>query len=236
MRTPDRSSRGRRDGAPCSRLRGVLRTARPEPAVGTRPPVLRAAWLSLLACTCATAVLQFDGTMVTAAIPALSRELAVDASAASWVLIAYFAPFALLLLPGGRLTDRLGARRVALAGLLVYAAGALAGALAPDFAVLVASRALQGMAAGLISPAALVGAVSGFPADRRGGAIGIWGAASAALSLVGPLVGGLLTATLGWRSNWWALVAIAAAVGLAVARYAPDRPVSTEAWAGPDRG
>jgi MFS family permease len=188
--------------------------------------VTRAAWWGLAVCTCATAVLQMDGTMVTVAIPALGRELGVDAAAASWVLTAYFLPFGLALLPGGRLVDRFGSRPVALAGLMVFALGAVLGALAPNFGALIASRVVQGVAAGLVSPAALAGAVSGFPPDRRGTALGIWGAGSGSVSLLGPLVGGVLTAGLGWRSNWWALLAIAVAVGIAIAGVAPGRAVA----------
>jgi DHA2 family methylenomycin A resistance protein-like MFS transporter len=185
-------------------------------------PVARAAWWGLGVCTCATAVLQMDGTMVTVAVPALARDLGVDTATVSWVLTAYFVPFALTLLPGGRLVDQVGARRVAVIGLLLFALGAVLGALAPTFGALIASRVLQGVAAGLVSPAALVGAVSGFPPERRGAALGIWGAGSGGVSLLGPLAGGLLTAGLGWRSNWWALLAISIAVGVAIARVTPS--------------
>ncbi|MBO0705103.1 MAG: MFS transporter, partial [Candidatus Dormibacteraeota bacterium] len=161
--------------------------------------VARAAWWGLAVCTCATAVLQMDGTMVTVAVPALGRELGVDTATVSWVLTAYFVPFGLALLPGGRLVDRFGSRPIALAGLLLFALGAVLGALAPSFGALVASRAVQGIAAGLVSPAALAGAVSGFPPERRGMALGIWGAGSGSVSLLGPLAGGVLTESLGWR-------------------------------------
>ena len=80
---------------------------------------------------------------------------------------------------------------------------------------------LQGAGAGLVSPAALAGAVSGFPPDRRGSALGIWGASAGAANLVGPLLGGLLTVAFGWRAAWWALVPLALASALAVARYLP---------------
>lgn len=197
--------------------------------------VARAAWWGLAVCTCATAVLQMDGTMVTVAVPALGRELGVDTATVSWVLTAYFVPFGLALLPGGRLVDRFGSRPIALAGLLLFALGAVLGALAPSFGALVASRAVQGIAAGLVSPAALAGAVSGFPPERRGMALGIWGAGSGSVSLLGPLAGGVLTESLGWRSNWWALLAISVAVGIAIAGVAPGR-ASPEPSAGAASG
>ena len=96
---------------------------------------------------------------------------------------------------------------------------------------------IQGAGAGLVSPAALAGAVSGFPAERRGAALGIWGASAGMSNLIGPLLGGLLTVAFGWRADWWALLPLAAAAAIAVARlvprvlYAPSP--SGEARAGP---
>ncbi len=85
------------------------------------------------------------------------------------------------------------------------------------FAELIVARIVQGAGAGLVSPAALAGAVSGFPPERRGAALGIWGASAGTSNLIGPLLGGLLTVTLGWRADWWALVPLTAAA-------ASDRP------------
>jgi MFS family permease len=75
--------------------------------------------------------------------------------------------------------------------------------------VLLVTRAVQGLGAGLVSPAALAGAVSGFPPERRGSALGIWGASAGASNLIGPLLGGVLTVAFGWRADWWALVPLA---------------------------
>ena len=84
----------------------------------------------------------------------------------------HFATYAIALLPGGRPVDRFGHGQVALAGLTVFRAGTLPGALAESFGLRAGSRVVQGAGAGLASPAALVGAVSGFPAERRGTAHG----------------------------------------------------------------
>src|SRR5205807_9843036 len=125
--------------------------------------------------------------------------------------------YALVLLPGGELVDRFGARRLSLIGLGVFAIGAGAGALSASIGALIATRIVQGVGAGLVSPAALAGAVSGFPPERRGSALGIWGASAGVSNLIGPLLGGLLTVAFGWRADWWALVplALAAAIGIA---------------------
>ena len=181
----------------------------------------RAGWLRLAACTAAAALLQIDGTLITVALPQVGRALDAGAHALGWVLAAYFLAYAVALFPGGQLVDRLGSRRVALAGLTLFAAGAVAGALAPSFGVLIGSRLLQGAGAGLVSPAALAGAVSGFPPERRGAALGIWGAGSGVANLLGPLLGGLLTVGFGWRANWWALLPLSLAAAVALWRLVP---------------
>src|SRR5579862_2343598 len=129
----------------------------------SRPPIPRSAWTRLAACTAAAALLQLDGTLITVALPSVAHGLHVKGSATSAVLSAYFGAYALVLIPGGELVDRFGARRLALSGLALFAVGALAGALAQTFDALLAARVIQGAGAGLVSPAALAGAVSGFP-------------------------------------------------------------------------
>ncbi|MGH2874947.1 MAG: MFS transporter [Solirubrobacteraceae bacterium] len=187
----------------------------------TETPVPRAAWTRLMACTAAAALLQLDGTLITVALPAVGHGLHVSGSSTSAVLSAYFAADALMLLPGGELVDRFGARLLALWGLALFAVGALVGALADSFTVLLIARVIQGAGAGLVSPAALAGAVSGFPPERRGSALGIWGASAGMSNLVGPLLGGLLTVAFGWRANWWALLPMTAAAAVAIARLVP---------------
>ena len=193
----------------------------PQPVADARPPVPRSAWTRLAACTAAAALLQLDGTLITVALPTVAHGLGVKGSSTSAVLSAYFAAYALMLLPGGELVDRFGARRLALIGLGVFALGAGAGALAPSFSVLLGARVVQGAGAGLVSPAALAGAVSGFPPQRRGAALGIWGASAGMSNLLGPLLGGLLTVAFGWRADWWALVPLSAAAALAIAMLVP---------------
>ena len=185
------------------------------------PPVSRSAWSRLAACTAAAALLQLDGTLITVALPSVAHGLHVSTSSTSVVLSAYFAAYALLLIPGGELVDRFGARRLALVGLALFAVGAAAGALAGSFVELLVARVVQGAGAGLVSPAALAGAVSGFPPERRGRALGIWGASAGMSNLLGPLLGGVLTVALGWRADWWALVPLTMAAGVAIARVMP---------------
>lgn len=197
--------------------------SRARPANGGRrdPKVSKQAWLRLAGCAGAAALLQIDGTLVTVALPAVGRSFSVDAHTLGWVLAAYFLPYAAALFPGGWLVDRLGSRRIAFAGLALFGLGALLGALAPTFGSLLGSRIVQGIGAGLVSPASLAGAVSGFPPERRGSALGIWGASSGMANLIGPLLGGLLTVGLGWRANWWALIPLSIAVAVFTWRFIP---------------
>ncbi len=205
-------------------------TASSSPAAGRRsrrrrsegPPVPRSAWTRLAACTAAAALLQLDGTLITVALPTVAHGLHVKGSTTSVVLSAYFGAYALLLIPGGELVDRFGARRLALGGLVVFAIGAVGGAVANSFGALIAARVVQGCGAGLVSPAALAGAVSGFPAERRGSALGIWGASAGMSNLLGPLLGGLLTVAFGWRADWWALVPLTVLVAVGIARLLPN--------------
>jgi len=183
--------------------------------------VPRSAWTRLAACTAAAALLQLDGTVITVALPSVALGLGVKSASTSVLLTAYFVAYALVLLPGGALVDRYGARRLALLGLGLFAIGAAAGAVASSLGFLIATRVIQGAGAGLVSPAALAGAVSGFPPERRGSALGIWGASAGVANLVGPLLGGLLTVTLGWRADWWALVPLALLAAWAIDRLVP---------------
>jgi DHA2 family methylenomycin A resistance protein-like MFS transporter len=205
----------RRDAAAPSRTR------RGRAAAKGQPPLPRWAWTRLIACTGAAALLQLDGTLITVALPSVSRSLNVTMGSTATILSAYFVAYAIALLPGGALVDRFGSRRVALLGLGVFALGAGAGALVNSFDLLVFTRVVQGIGAGLVSPAALAGAVSGFPAERRGSALGIWGASAGVANLVGPLLGGLLTVAFGWRAAWWALVPMALAAAWGIERQVP---------------
>src|SRR3984957_12560549 len=205
----------------------------PDAADGRRAQAKlpRTAWTRLGAGTAAAGLVQLDGTLITVALPSVARSLHTTTAFTSLLLSAYFAAYALMLLPGGALVDRFGARRLALLGLCLFAAGALAGALTSSTGTLLATRVIQGAGAGLVSPAALAGAVSGFPPERRGSALGIWGASAGVANLLGPLLGGLLTVTLGWRADWWALVPLALLAAWAVMRLVP-RVVQSDASGG----
>jgi MFS family permease len=199
----------------------VLNRSHARRAKRVREPLPPGAWSRLAACTAAAALLQLDGTLITVALPSVARGLHTSNGSTAVILSSYFIAYALALLPAGSLVDRFGARRLALLGLGVFAIGAGAGAVAPTIGVLVAMRVVQGVGAGLVSPAALAGAVSGFPPERRGSALGIWGASAGISNLLGPVLGGLLTVALGWRADWWALVPLALVAAAGILRSVP---------------
>src|SRR5438270_1987989 len=191
-------------------------------ARANREPVSPEAWRRLAACTAAAALLQLDGTLITVALPSVAHSLRVSNGSTAVVLSAYFLAYALALLPGGSLVDRFDARRLALLGLGLFALGAAAGAVVSSIAALVVTRVIMGIGAGLVSPAALAGAVSGFPPERRGSALGIWGASAGVANLLGPVLGGVLTVALGWRANWWALVPLTMLAAVGIVRFVPS--------------
>jgi MFS family permease len=142
-----------------------------------------------------------DVTAVDVLLPALRDDLGAAAGDLQWVVIAYAAVFGALLLAGGQLADRLGARRTFAAGLVLFSAASLACGLAPSVEALVAARAVQGVGAALLSPAALALLVASFPsgpAHRR--AFAVWGALGGFGAVCGVVLGGVLTTGLGWRA------------------------------------
>jgi MFS family permease len=177
----------------------------------------------VLAALCAADFLVvLDGLVVAVALPAVQHDLGMAPVALQWVVTAYVLTFGGFLLLGGRMGDLHGRRRVLLAGLWLFGAGAALGGLAWSPHVLVAGRAVQGLGAALMTPTALALLVAAFPDGReRVRALGWWSAASSAGVPAGALLGGLLTAALGWRSvllgNAPAALLAAVAVRCAVA-------------------
>jgi MFS family permease len=196
-----------------------------------REDIPRQAWTRLAVCSAAGLVLQLDGTLITVALPSVAHDLRVSGSASAALLSAYFGAYALLLVPGGTLVDRFGVRRVAVAGLGLFTAGAAAGAAAGSLGLLIMTRLVQGAGAGVVSPAALAGAVSGFPPQRRGLPLGVWGASAGIANLMGPLLGGALTCWFGWRADWWVLVPLGLVATGAILTHVPvSRERALSGW------
>ena len=198
----------------------------PEPAGSPRRVDRRVA---LAALGVAASLVVLDGLIVAVALPAIQDDLGFGPAVLSWVVNAYVLCFGGGLLLGGRLADLLGRRRMAVAGLLVFAAGSLLAGLAPSAGVLLAGRALQGIGAAVMDPALLAVLVTTFPEGReRDRALGVWSAAGSLGIPAGALLGGLLTSALGWR--WVLLITAPAALlaaGLVLAAVGESRDQTT---------
>jgi MFS transporter, DHA2 family, methylenomycin A resistance protein len=179
--------------------------------------------LTLVATSLGFAVVQLDVSVVNVAIKPIGAALGGDVSALQWVVNAYTVAFAALILSAGALGDRIGAKRVFIAGFSVFTAASALCGLAPALGVLVGARALQGAGAALLVPCSLTLLNHTFSDPReRTRAIGRWAVGASAALSAGPLVGGVLTATLGWRSTFLINAPIGLTGILLTARFAPE--------------
>ncbi|ONI76117.1 MFS transporter [Actinosynnema sp. ALI-1.44] len=182
-------------------------------------------------------VTTLDNTIVAAAAPSIGRELGLNLSTLQWVGIAYMLPYAGLLLAAGAVIDRLGRRRVLLAGCVVFAAGALLGGVVRSAELLIAARVTQGVAAAFIVPGTLSLIRTELPEPRRPVAIAVWTAALAAALALGPWLGGALAEHLHWSWIFLSNLPFVGAVWLLLARTNPaessccDTPVRVGAAA-----
>lgn len=195
-------------------------TAPPGPgrvAVGPAPVGVVVGVLSL-----AVFMSSLDLFIVNLAFPTISRSFrGTDLGSLSWVLNAYTIVFAAVLVPAGRFADRIGRRRVLVAGLVVFALGSTACGVAPDASLLVAARVLQAVGAGLMVPASLSLLLAAVPAETRTVAIGTWSGFAALGAAVGPVVGGLLV-EISWRWVFWVNLPVAVVAVVASVRTLPE--------------
>jgi DHA2 family methylenomycin A resistance protein-like MFS transporter len=177
-----------------------------------------------------------NANLIAVALPPLSEDLGASGVQQQWIVDAYVLVFAALLITGGVLGDRLGRRRTLITGLAVFAAGSLACAVAEAPGLLIAARVLQGLGPPLILPAslALVSATYVEPGERAR-AIGLWGTGSGIGIAIGPLLGGLVEAGLGWRWTFAFNVPVALALALAALMVIPRDAAPTAARAPFDR-
>src|SRR5271166_2501163 len=155
--------------------------------------------LTLIACILGSGIALLDGTVVNVALPTIQRALGGGLAAQQWVVNGYLLTLSSLILVGGSLGDLFGERRVFALGVSGFGVASLACALSPTIGVLVAMRALQGVAGALLVPSSLAVIVNTFGEDERGGAIGSWTAWGAIAGVLGPLAGGELLAIGSWR-------------------------------------
>jgi EmrB/QacA subfamily drug resistance transporter len=182
----------------------------------TRKEVNKNLALLLLAMT--QFVVVIDASIVNIALPSIGTALHFSQNDLSWVVNAYTLTFGGFLLLGGRLADLMGRRRMFMSGLVLFSLASLLGGLAQSEAWLIGARALQGLGAAIVSPAALsIITVTFTEGEERNRALGVWGAVAGAGGAAGVLLGGILTSGLSWR---WVLF-VNVPIGLAAAFFAP---------------
>ncbi|HWY89579.1 MAG TPA: MFS transporter [Solirubrobacteraceae bacterium] len=176
------------------------------------------AWL-LAVCCVAQFMVILDLSIVNVALPSIQSDLGFSSPDLQWVVDAYAITFAGFLMLGGRVADHFGQRRTLVAGLVLFALASLAGGAAPDQVVLIAARAVQGLAGALMAATSLAIITASFPpGPRLHRAIGIWAAMNGLGGAAGVLLGGIITEVLSWR--WVLLINPPIAIAAALVAYA----------------
>jgi EmrB/QacA subfamily drug resistance transporter len=164
-----------------------------------------------------------DANAVNLALPAIRTDLGGGISGAQWTIDAYNISFAALLLTSGSLGDRFGRRRLLRIGLVVFVLASLACAAAPSLPILLTARAVQGVGAALMLPQGLAIAAATFPHPiERGRATAAWAMAAAMSTALGPILGGVLTDTIGWRYIFWLNIPVGLLALLMTRRFLPE--------------
>ena len=191
--------------------------AKNTPALAGRPNLI------LGICCMSLLIVGMDVTIVNVALPAIERDLHATLSGLQWVVDAYTLVVASLLMFSGSVSDRVGRRRVFQIGLLMFTAGSVLCSLSHSIGQLVAFRAVQGLGASMLNPVALSIIANAFPQPKdRARAVGIWGAVAGVSLAFGPLLGGALTQTVGWRSIFWINLPIGLIAVVLAALFVPE--------------
>src|SRR3954449_8901577 len=157
--------------------------------------------LTLAAMSLGYGVVQLDVTIVNTALNAIGTSLGGGVAELQWVVSAYTIAFAAFILTAGALGDRIGSKRIFIAGFALFTAASVACALAPSAAILIAARCVQGLAAAILVPNSLALLSHAYADERaRGRAVGVWAAGASLALTAGPLIGGGLITLIGWRS------------------------------------
>jgi EmrB/QacA subfamily drug resistance transporter len=170
-------------------------------------PATAERWVLVLT-SIASLMVALDVLVVSTALSAIRHHFGASINELEWTVNAYSLSFAVLLITGSALGDRLGRRRLFAGGLGLFVASSAACALAPNIGLLIAFRAIQGSAAALIAPLSLSLLTAAIPAERRGKAFGIYGAITGLAVLGGPVLGGAVTQGLAWQWVFWLNVPI----------------------------
>ncbi len=177
----------------------------------------------LLICSSSLFITYLDSTILNVALPTLQQDLHASIAGLQWVSDAYLLVVASLLMLTGSTADRLGRKRLFLIGLAGFSLGSLLCSLAPNTGSLVALRMLQGLGGSMLTPISLSIVRNTFHDPKeRAQALGIWSGIFGVAAACGPVVGGILVSSVGWRSIFWVNVPIGAAMIAATLRYVPE--------------
>src|SRR6478672_5028112 len=162
--------------------------------------VQRSPWVVLGVTSLAVFAVFLDTTVLFVAFPDITRSFpTVSTASLSWVLNAYTILFAALLIPAGRLADRVGRRRMFLGAVIVFTAASAICGMAPNPELLILARALQAVGAACMIPASLALVLRAFPRERVPAAVALWAAVGALAGAIGPSLGSALVQASGWR-------------------------------------
>ncbi|MEU9403156.1 MFS transporter [Streptomyces sp. NPDC048242] len=179
--------------------------------------------LVLAICCMSLLIVSLDNTALNVALPSMQRELHATTSGLQWTIDAYTLVLASLLMLAGSTADRIGRKRVFMTGLTVFTLGSLLCSLAPNLELLVVFRMIQAVGGSMLNPVAMSIITNTFTDPReRARAIGAWGAVVGISMAAGPLVGGLLVESVGWRSIFWVNLPVGAAALLLTLRFVPE--------------
>ncbi len=179
-------------------------------------------WPALWSLVVGFFMILIDTTIVSVANPRIMEGLRTDINSVIWVTSAYLLSYAVPLLITGRLGDRFGPKKLYLSGLVVFTLASLWCGLSGDVGTLIAARAVQGFGAAMMTPQTMAVITRIFPPDRRGAAMGLWGATAGAAVLIGPILGGILVDGLGWQWIFFVNVPIGVVGFLLVQRFVPS--------------
>src|SRR5438876_5058735 len=180
-------------------------------------------WVVLVLICLAQFMVVLDATIVNVALPSIQKDLGLSEANLQWIVNAYTLVFGGFLLLGGRAGDLLGRKRVFLIGLVIFTAASLLNGLAINSGMLIGFRALQGLGAALISPAALSIISTTFAEGReRSRALGVWAAIAIGGSAVGLVLGGALTQAFSWRWIFFVNVPVGIFAFFAALRLVPE--------------
>jgi EmrB/QacA subfamily drug resistance transporter len=185
-------------------------------------------WAILITLSLGFFMTLLDLTIVNIAIPSMIADLDASLDEILWIVNAYVLVLAVLLITAGRLGDLRGQRPLFVAGVVVFTLASLACGLSPNPTLLIAFRAVQGAGAALLMPQTMAIIIGTFPADRRGTALGIWGAVAGLATVAGPTLGGVLVTYASWRWIFIVNVPVGLLVLVLTFAFIPDTRMQRE--------